>query len=225
MIANHSAGNAFPWPDEAIAELRRLHERGETSSQIAAALSTQFHWPLSRNAIIGKRMRMGMTRSEEFKSQAQRAQNRRQAEKKAQERLRLQAIAERTAARLAMQRAADEERQNKAPKPKEDNVIVLTRVHPDTYAVAPKTMMDPCFCGCKWPLERTAENGDTLFCTNETPDRLDTYCPDHKRRAYQRSRTPAQIKADQAIREVRIANARAMGLRQAFDFRAKRAAR
>jgi hypothetical protein len=124
-----------------------------------------------------------------------------------------------------MLRAADEERQSKAPRSQEDNVIVLnTRVHPDVFATAPKTMMDPGFCGCRWPLERTAENGDTLFCCNAKPDVLASYCPDHKRRAYQRSRTPAQIMADEAARDKRAANARKMGLRQALNFRSDKAA-
>jgi hypothetical protein len=215
MIAHIPSDRFFHWSDEAIAMLRKLHGRGDSSRVIADALARHFKVSLTRNAVIGKRMRMGMTRSEEFKAAAIAGQNKRCAAQKRAEAERQQKIAERAAARLAMQRAADEERQQKSGKPKEGNVIVLnTRVHPDVYALAPKVMMDPGFCGCRWPLERTAENGEMLFCCNATPDPLDTYCPDHKRRAYQRTRTPAQIAADEAHREARIIRARAMGLKQ-----------
>lgn len=217
----------FRWTPEAVDILRRLHDKGDSSRVIADALARHFKVPLTRNAVIGKRMRLGLERSEEFKAKARATLTRKQAEARAREAERQRAIAERTATRLAAQRAADLERQQRSPSTKEDNVIVLSaRIHPDSFSVAPKTMMDPRYCGCKWPLERMADNGDMLFCCNDTPDTLDSYCTAHKARAYQKTRTPARIKADQAIREIRIANARKMGLRQAFDFRAgKRAAR
>lgn len=223
MITTPRPNAFFDWSEESVAELRRLHLRGDSASQIASALAAMFGWPLTRSAVIGKRMRLGLTRSEASKLAMRTASSNRLVARKAMEIDRQRRVTEREAARLAKLKRLQADQK---PKSKEDNVILLSsRIHPDTFALSPKTMMDPCFRGCRWPLERTAYNGDMLFCCNDKSDPLDSYCTAHKQRAYQKTRTAAQIKADQALREVRIANARKMGLRQALDFRAKRAAR
>lgn len=44
------------WTDDAVAELRRRWEAGETASAIAKALGRRF----TRNAVIGKAHRLGL---------------------------------------------------------------------------------------------------------------------------------------------------------------------
>lgn len=50
----------FTWPDEAIEAMRAHAANGLSASQIAAALSPVFDYPLTRNSIVGKCARVGI---------------------------------------------------------------------------------------------------------------------------------------------------------------------
>jgi GcrA cell cycle regulator len=50
----------FDWTDEAVEALRRLAKQGNSATQIAAAMSARYEWMFTRNAIIGKAMRVGI---------------------------------------------------------------------------------------------------------------------------------------------------------------------
>ena len=52
---NFNIGYVNPWTDERIAELRELNAQGLSNSKIAAAMN------LTRNAVIGKKGRLGIT--------------------------------------------------------------------------------------------------------------------------------------------------------------------
>jgi GcrA cell cycle regulator len=55
----------FTWTDTAIAELKRLWLDGYSASQCAVAMTETFREPISRNAVIGKVYRLGISRPDE----------------------------------------------------------------------------------------------------------------------------------------------------------------
>ena len=53
------------WTDEAIAELKRLHSGGLFSAaEIAVRMAAELHCAISRNAIIGKVLRLGLPKND-----------------------------------------------------------------------------------------------------------------------------------------------------------------
>lgn len=55
------AAGDFLWTDQAVTYLRELFDAGSTASQIATALNERFGSNLTRNAIIGKWKRLGLS--------------------------------------------------------------------------------------------------------------------------------------------------------------------
>jgi hypothetical protein len=55
----------FPWTDAAIADLKRLWQADNTAPQCAAALMEIYGGTLTRNAILGKVFRLGMSRADQ----------------------------------------------------------------------------------------------------------------------------------------------------------------
>ncbi len=51
------------WPQHHDDELRKLHGEGHTFGEIAEKISAKFHVVLSRNACIGRALRIGLTRN------------------------------------------------------------------------------------------------------------------------------------------------------------------
>jgi GcrA cell cycle regulator len=49
------------WPDDQVEELKRLHADGLSSAEVARALNLMFGTTHSRNAVIGKKARLGFS--------------------------------------------------------------------------------------------------------------------------------------------------------------------
>lgn len=52
----------FPWTEQTESELKRLHAEGMSFRQIGEALEIKFGFPCSRNAAIGKALRMKLAK-------------------------------------------------------------------------------------------------------------------------------------------------------------------
>lgn len=56
------------WDDDRVTRLRELWGEGFTASQIAAKLSDEFVYPFTRNMVISKQHRMGLSRDPQYNS-------------------------------------------------------------------------------------------------------------------------------------------------------------
>lgn len=179
----------------AIDRLKALHTTNISFRLIAIDLSREFG-PISKNAVIGKASRLG-----------------------------LKVTADESRARLLVGYAMRSAEYAKQPKrPKREAPERVLKVDPirkvkievgeviaipieisakerviDGISKAPQKIIDADFGGCRWPLYRPAEDGQTLFCCN-VRGQGQTYCRDHNRLAYQSVRTAQQIAADAKTR-------------------------
>lgn len=195
-------GPTFPWSPEAIADLRRYKAEGLSSTQIAKLLSDTYKAPVSRSAVIGKCMRENIATPP----------------KPVVARLRVASIRppkptelpkrtakERVAKELVSQRRAADLIRFERDKVETVKQPTTPGIHPDLIATAPADIMGLRLDSCRWPLERTDEHGDTLYCCNTKTRGF--YCEGHAQRAFTRQavRTEAQIKADAIRRSSQIA--------------------
>lgn len=205
----------FNWPEAAIADLRKFRAEGLSASQIAKRLSAEYRHVISRNSVIGKCMRLGIPgMSKDAVTATVKATHARRAVKPAKtpkERVDADAIRERRAADL-LRVAREEEEARKAA------VVVPirpARQHPDEIAVAPCCLEALTFSSCRWPLERTTDKGEVLFCANEKAEGR-VYCEGHAKRAFVKTQTPEQKRAAQLERERNRDAARAAGRTNSF---------
>jgi hypothetical protein len=170
-----------PWDNELIvADLRLIDERGLSSSEMARWLNEKYGTRFSRNAIIGKRSRLGMLRDVVRMQKVVVKVSKPKPPKETP----LKPTAQATASSDRVRRLLME--------------VVVEEVNPDLISLHPRTIMDPLFGGCRWPLGLT-EDGSRLHCCH--PDgNLREYCPGHKRVAFQASRSPSQIAHDAKLR-------------------------
>lgn len=210
MSGNHMIG-AFGWPEAAVAVLRQRKAEGATSRMIADELSLAFGHNVSRNAVIGKAMRLGIELSPLAKSQTISLSNSIRAPKKAKA-----AKARPTPEEVAARRAADLIKAAKK-QAKEDGNVVTLHQHPDDIATEPKGIFGLSHSSCRWPLDRTAEDGSTLFCCN-TKASTGSYCDDHAKRAYSKTQTKEQKEVARLIREQNSEKFRAAGGRHSDAF-------
>lgn len=185
-------GPTFPWSPEAIADLRRYKAEGLSSTQIAKLLADTYKAPVSRSAVIGKCMREGIeTPSKPVVARLRTTPIR----------LPKPAAPPKPKARelVSESRAADLIRFQRA-KVEVVKQPTTSGIHPDLIATAPAGIMGLRLDSCRWPLERTDEHGDTLYCCN-TKTR-GPYCEGHAKRAFtrQREKTPAELEAEHARR-------------------------
>lgn len=201
-MSGYRTKEAFTWPEAAVMELTQRHTKGDTAAEIARAISKAFGVTLTRNAVIGKIHRLGIQRGPEYArlitdAQAARIKARHDAEVSRQEAFERR-VTEKEAARLArlgrLQGDMNLDRDATTP-------VALHADSISTNAVGIMALTSRC---CRWPLQRVAEDGSTLFCANAKDDGS-SYCPGHRKRAAARQRTQAQIDAD----ERRIASIRA----------------
>lgn len=205
----------FNWPEEAIADLRKFKAEGWSATQIARHLSAEYRHVISRNSVIGKCIRMGIpTMSRDAVAATVKATSPRRRikpEKTPKERVDADAIRARRAADL-LHTAKEEEKARKAA------VVVPirpARQHPDELAVAPCCLEALTFSSCRWPLERTTDKGEVLFCANEKAEGR-VYCEGHAKRAFVKTQSPEQKRAAQLERERNRDAARAAGRTNSF---------
>lgn len=195
----------FNWSEPAVADLTKWRVQGLSSSQIARDLSTKYSAPVSRSAVIGKAYRLGIEMPAERKKITISLNNttRKPKEVTAKARVSKDQIAERRV--LDLIRTEKEKRT--APPPAAD---------PDMIATAPCCIDALRLMSCRWPLNRTAGNGETLFCNNDKVEGR-SYCEGHSRRAYVKSQSPEQRRAAQIERDRHRDEARSAGL-QSYIF-------
>lgn len=184
--------NSFKWPAEAVETLKALHKKGHSFSEITKVICAQFKVSVSRSAIIGKAQRIGICGSAEQARQLQLKRNE----------------ARRTELGITKRQIRAPAVKKSAPNPTGANSLrtlkplpVMTiserQVYLDAIATDPKTISDPAFGGCRWPLYRAADDGQTLMCCNARE--VAPYCAGHTRFAFQKHRTPDQIEADAEV--------------------------
>lgn len=61
------SAHEFPWNDEHVAALRRYVDNRMSGSAIAKQLSADFSFTVSRNSVVGKAMRLGISLNSGFK--------------------------------------------------------------------------------------------------------------------------------------------------------------
>ena len=202
----------FSWPEKALADLRQWKALGWSSNQIAKQLSAEYRAVISRNAVIGKCMRMGIpTMSKEAVSATVRSSNARRAAKPVKEpaavvRLQSQAV--------AIVRGSEPQAARKMPELAE---VKPEPVHPDTIAVAPCCIEALTLASCRWPLERTTGHGEILFCNNPKAE-TGSYCEAHAKRAFAKTQTKPQKLAASVERDRNKAAFRASGGRDGHVF-------
>jgi hypothetical protein len=144
------------WTDERKDELRRLHATGATHSAIAAEMGT------TRNAISGAVDRMGLKRDLEkigipYAERKRRNQHHYMARKRAEK------AKQAASPKPALIRPA---KQQEAP---------VTPVGP--LSINPVTIIERKWTQCCFPLDRTNEDGEALFCGD--PLWSGSYCKHH----------------------------------------------
>lgn len=155
------------WTPENIAEMKRRYAAGESDAQIAKALGAP-----SRNAIIGKRSRLGIARRGAGLSPPKSLGDERPTPAPRPVKRRMTAI-------LKIIGGAVME-QAEAPPPQ-----VQTKFREGAGGLR---IIDPGFGGCRWPLN--GEGAETRFCCARKAG--DAYCADHKRIAYTAPSTSAK---------------------------------
>lgn len=175
----------FAWSPEAVADLTKWRLAGLSCRQIAVDLARKYQGPVSRSAVIGKAFRLGIEMPAERKKVTISLNNTTRKPKAVTTKARVgkDQIAERRVIDLI--RTAKEARAAPA-------------VDPDTIATAPCCLTSLRLASCRWPLNRTADNGETLFCNNDKGEGR-SYCEGHAKRAY--SSTPESREAYRKRRE------------------------
>lgn len=159
----------FSWTDQAVEILKRLHAEGKSGTEIAEHLSRTFRKKLTRNAVIGKKHRLGLQKGAASspggypkgrRRKVSEAELRRREERKAKARERQAMKQAQTAQKLARDLKKDR-------KLRED----VGRV--DLIDLEPGQ--------CKWPTREVA--GTHLFCGSPVHSGS-PYCASHHARAY-----------------------------------------
>lgn len=159
----------FKWTDEATDRMRAMHAAGVSYNEMAKILSEEVGKAISRLAVQGRAYRIGLMRP----------------------------LPKRPEKAPKTIKPAFSKVQAKAPSdaPARPAVSASERQKQiDAIATDPKVIGDPGFSGCRWPLHRTADDGQILHCCN--PRSALPYCEDHARLAHQKLRSPEQIAAD-----------------------------
>ncbi len=170
-----------PWDNDLIvADLRLIDAEGLSSSEMARWLNEKYGTKFSRNAVIGKRGRLGLCRDV----------------------IRMRKVYADLGTKPKIikppkppkNEAASSDRVRRLLKE-----VVVEEINPDLVSLQPRTIMDQLFGGCRWPVGMT-EGGEMLSCCNPRGD-LRPYCSGHKRLAFQASRSPAQVAHDTKLRQ------------------------
>ena len=160
------------WSSELIEQMTRHFHAGLSCSQIAGEIG------VTRNAVIGKMHRLGLTRPRELAT----AQ-----------------MEHRRAARLARAKSPKNWRPKRSRVSISDQHEMLAEAFPASEPVEQIPIFNGCGCTllelgqaqCRWPIS-TPGAADFCFCGNEPVQGL-PYCPGHARMAYRRPGRPRSI--------------------------------
>lgn len=153
------------WSEERIAQLKRFHQDGLTSSQIAREIG------VTRNAVIGKLSRLGLSRPRDVV----RAQQKRAAKLLRPRRARFSIVAKNGA--LAPAFAAP-------PPPAATPTAPAIEVAP-VFEGRGCTLLELSHGKCRWPIDGP-DGKEVFFCGNDRVEGL-PYCSAHARLAYRPS--------------------------------------
>lgn len=198
------SARTFGWPPASIAILTDMHKAGNSFTEIAKVISAQAKEPVSRSAAIGKAHRLGLCGSKE---DARLLQVKRGEARRLELGIEKRPIKAPPVKSVAPNPIGANSSRTYAPLP--PMTITERQAYLDSIATAPKTITDPAYGGCRWPLYRSAPDGSSLACCN--PRDVAPYCAAHTRFAFQKHRTPDQIEADT---EVWAKNIERSGVRQ-----------
>ena len=143
------------WNDENTAEAKRLWLEGLSAAQVARRIGA------SRNAVIGKVTRLGLTTSNRQRASAPNAEARRTRPK----------LNPKPILKIAGNGTVFERSEAREPR-----VTTTFREGPGGLRI-----IDPGFGGCRWPLN--GEGAEVRFCCARPVDGQ-PYCADHARDAY-----------------------------------------
>jgi GcrA cell cycle regulator len=194
--------DVYHWSDDRIATLKKLYADGHSASQIAKLMPGV----LSRNAVIGKLHRLGLTAAQRQRIPSPPPLK---APPVAKAKLRPELSVTRLS-QLGMAKAEQARHvndcnfQNKAKVAEEPRAFAPASQEPSGK---PARIIDKHFGGCRWPINApTAERGEeTLFCCGER-EPGETYCRQHKPLAYSKANNPLGKKAattNELIRSLR----------------------
>lgn len=166
------------WPEEANQRMRELHAEGLSATESAKKLALEFGVTVSRNAVISKWYRGGLTKGS--------------AAAPTLGALKAPAVAKGPPNPVGANasRTYDE--------PPVAGALTERQKAVDAIAKAPKVMLDPAWGGCRWPLYRTTEAGEPLSCCNDRPNGK-AYCAGHQRLAFIKTIPADQRAAEQAL--------------------------
>jgi GcrA cell cycle regulator len=182
-IDQEKSEDLMSWTDERVESLKKLWMDGLSASQIAAELGQG----ITRNAVIGKVHRLGLSGREKSSSTAHPARTRvKQAARPAALRNPPPLISRGNTALATAPRTYAPP----APRPVEEVVVPISeRV----------TLLELKEAMCRWPLGDPTTT-EFRFCGLKTPD-ASTYCPYHARIAYQ---PPQDRRRERERRGVRL---------------------
>lgn len=169
------------WNDDRVERLRKLWDSGFSASQIAAKMSAQFAYAFTRNMVISKCNRLGLTRDPH-----KNLINRRKSYGNYKRRKAVGEPKQPTARQSAL--AAVMQRVPREPVPAEENPADF----PDRVK-----LQDLNSRSCRWPIG-DPQHDDFGFCGKQSVTGL-PYCEHHARRAY---RPPETVQ--RAPRPVRV---------------------
>lgn len=180
----------FTWNDETVAMLRREVASGYSATQISNEFARYYSAPPSRNAVIGKAHRLGLTLGGGTSSSPRNAAGQPAPAPRAATPRRVQPAPQRPAPRLV------------EPPPPPLIQIEHTATHHETTGLV--TLMGLKASMCRYPVGEPDPDHGQLFCGAATDEPTDSYCPKcyaitHTRQV---KRTPAQIEADESRRRL-----------------------
>ena len=155
------------WTDEAIAELKRLHAGAMFScAEIAQRLTEEFQQACSRNSVIGKLLRLGLTNK--------------------------RATGPKPKVRKVRPARHDPFRPTMAAAPEPTSAFSALVDDVNIPLEQRRTLHQLTNRTCRWPVGTPGES-DFYFCGSETADLLAgrAYCPGHTKCAHQPGRAPA----------------------------------
>ena len=161
------------WTDDRVALLKKLWASGLSASQVAKRLGHD----VSRNAVIGKVRRLGVSERAKSPRQAYAENSKAQGKKQSAA---FAAQARQAAAQSNPARSAFDFRTQPKPAPHSKRLPASMPPAPEPEAVAIAALTGAI---CHWPLERNAQGDDEqLYCGVDRDPRSTRYCLHHQLR-------------------------------------------
>lgn len=183
------------WTDDRIATLKKMWKDGKSAAEIAKALGKG----VTRNAVIGKAHRMGLSgrpspikKSGAKKTKKETTTTTKKSATKAKSTASSTTTAAKTKKTAAKAPVAAPKRSKTAPAVDADGLLPH-QIKEDLPPGGGVSLLELTEKMCKWPIGDPKEP-DFVFCGQPSPPGM-TYCPAHSAAAYQSSRRSQQAVA------------------------------